>query len=481
MESQSGSSTATLYDATTLDPNVVKCRTSELAERLTWSRERVLAYQRERLQQMLSHAAAASPYYRQMIGDLARAEAPLSAYPAMNKTILMSEFDRIVTDRTLTREMVEQHAASDRVGHLLLGKYRVVATGGSSGQRGVFVYDQEAWELIIASLRRWRRLSAASPTARILGIGAPSPVHLSNRIDAEFRVGHSDAPCLSVTTPIEEVVEALNRFRPDVIATYPSFIRRLADEQIAGRLKIAPMLMRSVAEALAPDVRALARSTWNVPIMNAYSSTEAGSMASECRYLNGLHLCEDMIIVEIVDDANQPVPAGTAGSKALVTTLFNQTLPIIRYEFTDILTEIEGECPCGCPFRRIKDVEGRREEMLHVWTSDGRRVDVHAPRFWFHLVRVPGLRQYQFTQLPNGIAIRIVPTPDHDPQTVRASLERIAKAALAELEAPDGYVEVQIVDKIERSGAAAKLKLVERAPTVLDPAFGFQGRTTVDE
>src|SRR5262245_61138489 len=351
MDSQSGPFTTTLYDATTLDPDVVKRRTNELAQRLTWSRERVLAHQQERLQQMLSHAAAASPYYRQTIGDLVRAEAPLSAYPTMNKTILMSEFDRIVTDRALTRELIEKHAASDRVGHLLLGKYRVAATGGSSGQRGVFVYDQEPWELIIASVRRWLPLTGAPPTARVLGIGAPSPVHLSNRIDAETRVGHSDAPYLSVTMPIEEVVEALNRFRPDVVVTYPSFIRRLADEQIAGRLKIAPTVMRSVAEALAPDVRVLARSTWNIPILNTYSSTEAGSMASECRYLSGLHLCEDMIIVEIVDDENQPIPAGTAGSKVLVTTLFNRTLPIIRYEFTDILTEIEGECPCGCPFR----------------------------------------------------------------------------------------------------------------------------------
>ena len=462
---QTWSSTAA-YDVATLDPEVVKRRADELLARLTWPRVRLLAYQHEKLKEALRHAASASPYFREKIGRLVAEDAPLSAYPTMNKSILMSEFDQIVTDRVLTRELIEKHAASDRVGHLLLGKYRVAATGGSSGQRGVFVYDQEAWELIIASVRRWHLLSSASPTARVLSIGAPSPVHLSNRISAEARVGHPDAPCLSVTTPIEEVVEALNRFRPDVIATYPSFIRRLAEEQIAGRLKIAPMVMRSVAEALAPDVRALARSTWNIPIMNIYSSTEAGSMAGECRYLNGLHLCEDTIVSEIVDEANQPVPAGTAASKVLVTTLFNRTLPIIRYEFTDILTEIQGECPCGCPFRRIKDVEGRREEMLHVWTSDGRRVDVHAARFWFHLVRVPGLRQYQFTQLPNGIAIRMVPNPNHNPQAVRTSLERIAAAALAELGASDGYVEVQIVDKIERSGAAAKLKLVEGAPTV---------------
>lgn len=453
-------STAAFYDAATLDPDVVKARTEESAQRLAWPRDRIQAFQSQRLREILRHAASASPYYRETVGHLVAEDAPLSAFPTMNKSVLMSEFDRIVTDPRLSKAIVEQHVGSPQVGQLLLGEYRVAATGGSSGQRGIFVYDQAAWESTIANMRRWQRLMGLPTLTRPLGIGAPSPVHLSNRMYAEARVGYPEAPRLSVTTPMAEVVEALNRYRPDLLSTYPSFIRRLAEEQIAGRLKIAPLIMRSVAEAIAPDVRDLARSTWNIPIFNAYSSTEAGSMGSECRHLNGLHISEDTFVLEIVDGSNRPVPPGTPGTKALVTTLCNRTLPIIRYEFTDILTEIEGACPCGCSFRRIKDIEGRREEMLQVRTPDGREAAVHAPRFWFHLVRVPGLRQYQFAQLPQGIAIRIVPNADHDPEAVRGSVDRIAKAALVELGAAGGHVEVQIVDKIERTGSAAKEKLV---------------------
>jgi phenylacetate-CoA ligase len=342
----------------------------------------------------------------------------------------------------------------------LLDEYRVASTGGSSGQRGIFVYDSDAWVLTVGNIRRMQRLMQLPAGAKSVGIGAPSPVHLSNRFYAEARVGMPDAPRLSVTTPIEDAVAALNRFQPDVISTYPSFIRRLADEQAAGRLRIAPMAFRSVAEALSPDIRAIVRETWNALVTNNYSSTEAGIMGMECRHLNGTHLCEDMIIVEIVDEANQPVPPGTTGAKALVTNLYNRTLPIIRYEFSDLLTEIDGPCACGCPFRRIKDVEGRREEMLQAWTPDGRQVGVHAPRFWFHLVRVAGIRHYQFAQLPRGIAIRIVLNEGHDAATVRDAVDRIARAALAELGAPGCHFEVHIVDEIARTGAAAKIKLV---------------------
>ena len=141
----------------------------------------------------------------------------------------MAEFDRIVADPRLSRATVEQHSQSDSAGLLLLDEYhRVVATGGSSGQRGVFVYDQAGWELAFANARRFQGMLGMPPDARAVGIGAPSPVHLTYRVNAEQRVGRPDAPRLSVITPITEVVSALNAYQPELISTYPSFIRQLA-------------------------------------------------------------------------------------------------------------------------------------------------------------------------------------------------------------------------------------------------------------
>jgi phenylacetate-CoA ligase len=313
-----GLSTAELYDAETSNQDTINRIAEEMALRLAWPRPRVLDYQQERLREILHHTATHSAYYRDTIGHLVESGAPLSDFPVMNKTTLMSEFDRIVTDPRLTRALVEEHAATNQAGHLLLDEYRVASTGGSSGRRGVFVYDRRAWDLTVANLRRMQRLMGLPPALRPVGIAAPSPVHLSNRFYAEMRAMFLDSPPLSVITPMEKVVEALNRYLPDSISTYPSFIRRLADEQVAGRLKIAPILMRSVAEALAPDVRDLVRATWNIPTTNSYASTEAGIMGSECREQSGIHLCDDMFLTEIVDDAYRPVSAGTTGAKVLL-------------------------------------------------------------------------------------------------------------------------------------------------------------------
>ena len=50
-----------------------------------------------------------------------------------------------------------------------------------------------------------------------------------------------------------------------------------------------------------------------------------------------MHLFEDLVITEVVDADNRPVPPGQYGAKVLVTVLFSRTLPLIRYEMSDSL------------------------------------------------------------------------------------------------------------------------------------------------
>ena len=65
-----------------------------------------------------------------------------------------------------------------------------------------------------------------------------------------------------------------------------------------------------------------------------YGATETAGIASECRH-GRLHRYEDLVIAEIVDEANRPVAPGDFGAKLLVTVLFSRTQPLIRYEMSD--------------------------------------------------------------------------------------------------------------------------------------------------
>jgi phenylacetate-CoA ligase len=181
---------------TTLNVDSVRQHATELLERNNWPRDRLAAYQQERLQHALRHAVDASPFYKETIGELVAKGAPLDGFPVLKKRELMANFDRIVTDKRLTRALIEQHLESQQAGSLLFGEYLVAATGGTSGERGVFVYNRQAWLSVTANIVRFLGILGILPNTRSIGIGAPSPIHLSNRFYAELRAGRPGAPVL---------------------------------------------------------------------------------------------------------------------------------------------------------------------------------------------------------------------------------------------------------------------------------------------
>lgn len=453
-----------------LDPSAVQRRAAELTARDLWTRPQLLAHQRQALQDILHHAVRSSSYYRETIGNLVARQAPLEELPVLTKDQLVANFDRIVADRRLRLADIERHLAGERAGDLLLGEYRACATGGTTGVRAVIVYDGPAWENAAANAFRLLRGNGLTPKTRRIGIGAPTPQHYSYRIYAEMKAGQSGAPHLDVTMPLPEIVAALNEFQPEIIATYPSFIRRLAEEQLEGRLSISPRQFCSGAEALMPDVRELARQAWGAKIFNRYATTEVGASGSECEHFSGIHLPEDLVAFECVDEANRAVPAGQTGRKLLITTLTNRVLPLIRYELSDIVTLDDSPCTCGRPYARMTAIEGRREEVLRLPRRGGGRVDVHAFRLLSPLIGMPGLRQYQLLPGSDDLTVRICVRDGERPEAIRTTVERSIRQAVSEAGAGDTRVTVQVVPSIQRSGTGAKAKLVANPapPAALD-------------
>ncbi|MFL5260148.1 MAG: phenylacetate--CoA ligase family protein [Hyphomicrobiales bacterium] len=437
-------------------------RLAELTERDRWTRRQLLAYQRERLHVVLHHAVAASPFYRETIGHLVERGAPLEEFPVLTKTQLVANFDRIVTDRRLKLADIELHLAGERAADLLFGKYRACATGGTTGVRAVMAYDQPAWEYAAANTVRFIGLTGVLPEARSIGIGAPTPQHLSCRLYEELRLGNPRIPRLHVTMRMQEVVAALNEFQPEVISTYPSFIRRLAEEQIAGRLKISARRFCSVAEALMPDVRDLARQVWDAEVFNRYSTTETACSGSECEQHCGIHLPEDLVVFEAVDGANRTVSTGVPSHSLLITTLANALVPLIRYELSDSVTIADEPCACCRPYARITSIEGRREDVLKLPRRGGGSIEIHAFRLVSPLIAMPSVRQYQLLPIADELAVKISVRNGDDRQEIRDAVERRIKSVLADAGAGDTTVAVEIVDSIERSGAGAKLRLVAR-------------------
>ena len=267
----------------------------------------------------------------------------LSALPVMTKHDMMSAFDDVVTNRSLNLELVEEAlAAAGEVPAAIDGQYVAMASGGSSGQRGVFVLDRAALVGFILSLSRGllARLEAfGGPPPGGLPIGmvaAASPVHATGLVvpfsdadDAPFRFHPAPA-----TLPLAEIVERLNATRPAALYGYASMLHRLARERREGRLDITPIAVTSTSETLLPEVRETVAEAFGVPVGNTFGSTE-GLVGTSGPGEEPLTFNSDLCIVELVDEDDQPVPSGTPSAKVLVTNLYNRAQPLIRYELTD--------------------------------------------------------------------------------------------------------------------------------------------------
>ena len=428
-----------------------------LVERLSWPADRLAAHRADRLREVVRDAIDRSPWHRERLADVDPArldETSMREVPPMTKGDLMENFDRIVGDERLSLEFVNAHLETVTTGSYLLDAYTAVTSGGSTGERGVFVYDWVGWATFWVSIFRYlmrARWSRPELESRPIVLGWVAAAHFTHATAALSRT--FDSPDFinvrfPVTLATEQIVAGLNDAQPDVLLAYPSALHVLSFEAVAGRLRITPQQILSCAEPLLPEIRAAAEAAFGVRVGNAWGTSEGGGVGIPCEHARS-HLSEDLVIVEPVDEDGEPVAPGEPAAKLYLTNLFNRALPLIRYEITDEVTLLPEPCPCGSAHRCVADIQGRLDD---TFVYDGRRVHPHV--FRSALSRHPGVVEYQVRQTADGarIAVRCgAPVP-------LEGLGQEVADALAKIGLLRPVVEVTAVERLERDPGPAKLR-----------------------
>jgi phenylacetate-CoA ligase len=434
------------------------------------SRAQLAQHQQQRLETVVRHAATHSPFYRRWLaetGPLGEGPVKLARLPVLDKSLLMEHFDELVCDPRLRRDELLDRVSQMTRDQLYLDRYRVMVTSGSSGRPGLFVYDQAGWRSIGAQFVRsssWAGLRPSLPRQRMAWLGGAAPSHLTRQGAATMAIGLHRTLALPVTLPLPQLVEALNQFQPTYLNVYPSVAMWLADEQHAGRLRLAPQILVTVAELRTPAMTQRLADTFGVRPFDVYGCTE-GLFGSECQHHQGIHLFEDTTLVENVDADGQPVPAGQPGARLLVTNLHNLVQPLLRLEVTDLVTFDPDPCPCGRSLVRVSTIHGRRDDVLSLPARGGGQVAVHPLQFAL-LTRDPQVREFQVVQ--DGPVLRVLIVPRQATATDKNELEtRLGQAVthqLLGLGVQDPQIIVERRQQLSRS-AGGKLKLV-----IADPA-----------
>lgn len=106
-------------------------------------------------------------------------------------------------------------------------------------------------------------------------------------------------------------------------------------------------------------------SRWNIALFSTYASTEMQTAFTECEAGSGGHHHPELLIVEFLDDNDQPVEAGAIG-EVTITTIGVEGMPLLRYRTGDLCTFFEEPCSCGRHTIRISPVIGRKKQMIKL-------------------------------------------------------------------------------------------------------------------
>jgi phenylacetate-CoA ligase len=417
-------------------------------------------WQRDRLRRLLAAAMQRSAFHASRLRgvDAAGFElADLPSLPVMTKTQLMDHFDDVISDRLVTRQAAEHALAATRTEpRPLPGGYLCMATGGSSGQRGIFAYDPAGVAECVSLIFRTRlaALGLATtagpvhvPEVTFAMVGAGSAVHGTMFIPSMLAGSPIRFVSVPVTRPVTQIAGRLNQLQPDGLFGYPSMLARLAAEQQAGRLAITPRLVNCTAETLQPEFRAAIRAAFAAPVFNTFASTEGlfGSSGPDDPVIT---LATDSCIVEIVDADNQPVPPGTASAKVLITNLFNHLQPLIRYELNDSFTRQPDAAGHG--HTRVT-VQGRADDILRYGQTE-----IHPLALRSVLLAQPDVLDYQARQTARGVAVQVLLQRGVSLDGLREQL----RAALACAGLADPEVTVDAVAALPRNPETGKLRRV---------------------
>ena len=425
---------------------------------IDWSTERLKLVRGEGLQKLLEHAARHSSWHQQRLRSIDLSSitpGDLSALPIMSKRDVQDNFDAISTDPKVTRAWCDMHLAAGSF--YTDGTYCILASGGSSGQPGVQVYNPNAaMQFAAASFRGGIRYAArqglppSDPSKQFWIVAAAGAAHPTRVIPP--LLGISGENLRAITDPFEELVASLNKQQPKQLMIYSSFLGRLIEAQLAGHLNISPDVISMTSETPSqPDI-ARAKEIFNCRISSNWGSMEFGTMGLSSQFEDGHLLSDDMLIIEAVNENNKAVQAGEKAAKLLITNLYNTTMPLIRYELTDQLTIHDRPAVCHSNLRAASWVEGRNEDhfVYHDGVT-GKDIHVHAHLFRHVLEHCLEIIEYQVIQTLKGADVIVITKTKTGVDT--DNLQHTLACDLEKTGLTGARVTVRVVPIIERTSA----------------------------
>lgn len=178
----------------------------------------------------------------------------------------------------------------------------------------------------------------------------------------------------SSTGNSEKQIMYMKDFETTLLVATPSYALRLAE--VAMGMGIDPKKDLKVkiglvgSELLTEAMRAEMHKLWgdDMLVTSNYGMSElmGPGVSGECAYMDGMHINEDYFIPEIINPkTGEVLPPGEKG-ELVITCIYKEGLPLIRYRTKDVTRLIYEPCKCGRTTCRMENLDGRTDDMLKI-------------------------------------------------------------------------------------------------------------------
>src|SRR5579871_3737348 len=359
------------------------------------SPEKIKLLQEEKLQQLLSYLNAHSPFYKELFAEhniethKIRQLGNLSLIPPTNKEDLQKRNNDF----------------------LCVSRDKIIEYTSTSGTLGSPV-------TIALTENDLNRLAYNEYCSFVCADGKPTDVYqLMLTLDRQFMAGMAyysgirklGAGIIRLGPGVPSLQwETIQRIKPTAIVAVPSFILKLIQFANEHQIDINSSSLKK-AICIGENIRNTDFSlnvlgkkiadAWNIQLYSTYASTEMQTAFTECSEGNGGHLNPELLILELLDENNNPVNAGEPG-EVTITTLGVEGMPLLRYKTGDICIYYTESCKCGRNTLRLSPIVGRKKQMIKF-----KGTTLYPPALFDLLNEMGEVKDYVVEVYPNEISM----------------------------------------------------------------------------
>jgi phenylacetate-CoA ligase len=318
-----------------------------LKESESWDYDALVMYQEDLLTRMVTHCYDRVPYYRLLFDQAGLTPSHFSTISDLGKLPLLTKSD--------VRKNKQNLRAQD------FPRFQIESeeTSGSTGEPLDFSIDMatRAMERALA-LRQlmWLGYKPGDVVAEIkeesfadpLRLYTYSPVSKMLRLGT-FRAAHER---------LEAMVRVLQRFRPRFLRGYPSSLSIVARWMERHKISVPSVeYVITSSETLYPSIKSRIEQIFKCPTIDHYGQNEQVAYAFQCSEAGGYHIQMEQNLVELI-------PAADGQWEIVGTSLWNRTMPFLRYRTGDFAVKVQGTCPCGRKHPMLASIKGKHGDII---------------------------------------------------------------------------------------------------------------------